>query len=142
MPLIVRDPGMRSSQRGKTDDNFVLNVDVAPTILGAAQVPAPAAMQGRDYSPLYRETAKLSPAWRDEFFYEHAIITSKERIPASEALVRRDSKYLLYPDYNYEELFDLKSDPLEQKNLIADPARKEQLAEMRTRFAELKARAR
>lgn len=142
VPLIVRDPRMPSSQRGKTNDDFVLNVDVAPTILGAAQVPAPATMQGRDFSPLYRETAKPTPAWRDEFFYEHAIITSKERIPASEALVRRDTKYLLYPDYNYEELFDLKSDPLEQKNLIADPAHKEQLAEIRARFKELKARAR
>ena len=142
VPLIARDPRMPSSQRGKTNDDFVLNVDVAPTILGAAQVTAPKTMQGRDFSPLYRESVKPSPAWREEFFYEHAIITSKERIPASEALVRRDAKYLLYPDYDYEEFFDLKNDPLEQKNLVADPSRKDQLTEMRARFEGLKAQAR
>ena len=142
VPLIIRDPRMPAEQRGKTNGDFVLNVDVAPTILSAAGIAAPPTMQGRDFAPLYRQNAKPTPAWRDEFFYEHAIITSKERIPASQALVRHDAKYLLYPDYNYEEFFDLKSDPLEQQSLVNNSARKAQLDEMRSRFAELKARAR
>ena len=141
VPFIVRDPRLPAERRGKTSDAFVLNVDVAPTILAAANLPAPATMQGRDFTPLYQTEAKPDPAWRDEFFYEHAIIDRKERIPASEALVRRNSKYLLWPDYNYEELFDLSADPLEQQNLARDPAKAPQLEEMRTRFRELKARA-
>lgn len=140
VPLIVRDPRAPATAKGTTNDEFVLNVDLAPTILASAGIDAPKGMQGRDFAPLYRE-AKLTPPWRDEFFYEHAIITSKERIPASQALVRRDSKYTLWPDYKYEELFDLKADPQEQKNLIADPDRAKQLAEMKARLAELKAAA-
>jgi arylsulfatase len=140
VPLIVRDPRAPAATKGITNDAFVLNVDLAPTILAAAGVDAPKTMQGRDFAPLYR-TAKLETPWRAEFFYEHAIVGNTNRIPASQALVRRDAKYILWPDHKYEELFDLKADPQEQKNLIADPSRAKQLAEMKERFAELKQRA-
>ena len=97
-------------------------------------------MQGRDLSPLY--LAEKKPAWRTEFFYEHAIIGSTNKIPASEALVRKDVKYFYWPDFKTEQLFDLRADPHEERDLIADPAQQERLAEMRARFAELKAAAR
>ena len=118
----------------------VLNVDLAPTILAAAGVPAPARMQGRDISPLY--LAARPPAWRTEFFYEHAIIQRVDFIPASEALVRKDWKYFYWPDFKREQLFHVSADPLEEHDLIAGPAQAARLAEMRTRFAELKAAAR
>ncbi len=141
VPLIVRDPRMPAAAKGKTNGDFVLNVDIAPTILGAANVAAPKTMQGRDFAPLYRDAKKPDPAWRDEFFYEHAIIGNKEKIPASQALVRHDAKYILWPDFEYEELFDLKADPQEQKNLVADPTREKMLAEMKQRFDKLKGQA-
>jgi len=140
VPLIIRDPRMKQGQYGRTNDDFVLNVDLAPTILAAAGIKPPATMQGRDISPLYLAAPK--PAWRDEFFYEHAVIDNKERIPASEALVRKDMKYMLWPDFGREQLFDLKADPFEENDIIADPAQKKTLEEMRSRFAELKAAAR
>lgn len=140
VPLIVRDPRAPAATKSTSNDEFVLNVDLAPTILGAAGVAVPKGMQGNDFAPLYRG-AKLEAPWRDEFFYEHAIIGNTNRIPASQALVRRDAKYILWPDHKYEELFDLKTDPQEQKNLIADAGRAKQLAEMKERFAELKERA-
>ena len=142
VPLIVRDPRMEIGQRGKTNDEFVLNVDVAPTILNATSLPVPRLVQGRDFSALYGASELSPPGWRQEFFYEHATIKSKERIPASQALVQREAKYLFWPNYDHEELFDLKADPLEQKNLISDPSRVEQLASMRKRFAELRDQAR
>jgi arylsulfatase A-like enzyme len=141
VPLIVSDPRMPAAMRGRTNGEFVLNVDLAATILAAANVAAPAGMQGRDFAPLYRTATAPDPAWRDEFFYEHAIISNKNRIPASQALVRHDAKYIYWPDFEYEELFDLKADPQEQQNLIADPARSQQLAALKQRFAELKAKA-
>jgi hypothetical protein len=96
--------------------------------------------QGCDLAPLYLSTPK--PAWRTEFFYEHPIITSTNRIPASQALVRKGWKYFCWPDYSTEQLFDLDSDPVEENDRIADPSQAARLAEMRARFAELRAAAR
>jgi arylsulfatase A-like enzyme len=140
VPLIVRDPRMAKARRGQTNDDFTLNVDLAPTILAAAGLKAPASMQGRDLAPLYLKARK--PAWRTEFFYEHAIIKSTNFIPASQALVRKDWKYFFWPDFQYEQLFDLRADPLEENDLIADPAQSKRLSEMRRRFTQLKAAAR
>ena len=140
VPLIVRDPRMPKTKRGTTNDDFVLNVDLAPTILAATKVAAPAQMQGRDFAPLYLAAKK--PAWRQEFFYEHATIRNTDFIPSSEALVRREVKYIYWPDFKTEELFDLKRDPLETHNLANDPKQAKTLAALRQRFAELKAQAR
>ena len=140
VPLIVRDPRLPAAKRGTTSDALTLSVDLAPTILAATGTPPPATMQGRDVAPLY--LAAQPPAWRDEYFYEHATVRSVDFIPSSEALVRKDVKYIWWPDFKHEELFDLSADPLEERNLAADPAQAPRLAALRTRFAELKAAAR
>lgn len=139
VPLLVRDPRLAATRRGRTNDQFVLNVDLAPTLLATAGVAAPERMQGRDFAPLY--LAAEAPAWREEFFCEHAVITSPQRIPASQALVRRDVKYFWWPDFEREQLFDLAADPHEQRDLAADPAAAGRLATLRSRFAELRAAA-
>lgn len=139
VPLIVVDPRTPASRRGSTNDDFVLNVDLAPTVLAAAGVAAPARMQGRDFAPLY--LAPQPPRWRDEFYYEHPVVTNRDRIPSSEALVRKDLKYIRWPDWNYEELFDLKQDPLEERNLAADPAQAPRLAELRAKLETLRLQA-
>jgi arylsulfatase A-like enzyme len=139
VPLIVRDPRQKKD-RGTANDSFALNVDLAPTILAASGLKPPAGMQGRDIAPLYLSETK--PAWRTEFFYEHAIVKNKDFIPASQALVRRDAKYFFWPDFNVEQFFDLATDPHEETDRIADPASKDRISAMRERFAELKSAAR
>ncbi len=139
VPLIIRDPRMAKSRIGKTSDVFALNVDLAPTFLAAAGIQAPKTMQGRDLSALY--ASEKDPEWRTEYFYEHAIMKNVSFIPASEALVRKDWKYMFWPDFKREQLFDLTNDPMEERDLINDPAQKDRLTEMRKRFEELKAAA-
>jgi len=120
VPLIVRDPRLAAARRGRTLDQLALNIDVAPTIVRAADLPLPSVMQGEDLSPLYLRSGR--PVWRDEFFYEHPTVTSKDRIPTSQAVVRRDWKYVEWPEFDYRQLFDVKDDPGELKNLAADSA--------------------
>ena len=139
VPLIIWDPRLAKSKRGQTNDDFALNADLAPTILAATGIKAPARMQGHDLAPLY--LAEQKPVWRDEFFYEMSTIQNTNFIPSSQALVRKDWKYFYWPDFKTEQLFDLRADPLEEHDLIADPAQRERLVEMRMRFAELKAAA-
>jgi len=140
VPLIVRDPRLPAGKRGSTNDEFVLNVDLAPTILSATGIEAPSTMQGRNFAPLY--LAAEQPDWRDEFFYEHATIRNVDFIPSSQALVRKDVKYIYWPDFKHEELFDLTSDPLEEHNLAGDPSQSGRMGELRKRFAELRDQSR
>jgi arylsulfatase A-like enzyme len=140
VPLVVRDPRLPARRRGAVRDELALNIDVAPTIVSAARVAPPPLMQGQDLSPLY--LAEKPPAWRDEFFYEHPTITSRDRIPSSRGVIRRDRKYVYWPEFEYEQLFDLKSDPEEMRNLVDNPAHASQLSNMRTRFAEWRQRVR
>lgn len=140
VPLIIHDPRMPAERHGTLNDQFTLSVDLAPTILAAAGVTSPDGMQGQDMAPLY--TSESKPKWREEFFYEHPTLRNAEFIPASEALVRKDWKYFYWPEQKVEQLFNLKEDPMEENDLINDPAHSALLAEMRVRFSELKAAAR
>ena len=135
-PLIIHDPRMETAKAGKTNDDFVLNVDVAPTILAALGFKKPENMQGRNFAPLY--LGGEQKPWRKEFFYEHATLRNANFIPASEALVRKDFKYFYWPEQKVEQLFDIKNDPREENDLVTSPEHQERLKEMRKRFAELK----
>jgi arylsulfatase len=67
---------MPKEKRNTLDDSFTLNIDLVPTILGAAGVTAPPGMQGSDISLLYRQppsTGKESSSWREEFYYEFPV---------------------------------------------------------------------
>ncbi|QDT68760.1 Arylsulfatase [Planctomycetes bacterium MalM25] len=139
VPLIVRDPRMPSKRAGRTDEAFTLSIDLAPTILAAAGIDAPERMQGRDVAALY--TAEQPPAWRQDFFYEHPTFRNADFIPASEALVEKDWKYILWPVQGVEQLFCLSTDALEERDLVSEPRHAQRLARMRERFAELKAAA-
>jgi arylsulfatase A-like enzyme len=120
---------------------MVLNVDIAPSLLAAGGIAAPTTMQGRDYGPLVAGIPV--PGWRHDFFYEHAIIKAKDFIPSSQALVVAGGmKYIRWPDFSVEELFDVHADPHEEHDLIADPAQMATLATLRARFSALQAAAR
>lgn len=139
VPLIIKDPRKCDSLQNTTKTQMTLNVDLAPTILKAAGIPAPETMQGRDLSELY--LAEEVPNWRKEYFYEHPTINRKDFIPASQALVRVDWKYFYWPEHDVEQLFHLETDPFEQNDLVADASHREKLEGMRQRFKELKADA-
>ena len=139
VPLIVHDPRLPASQRGATLDQFALNIDVAPTIVSAAGLQPPTAMQGADLAPLYLSPSP--PSWREEFFYEHPTISNRERIPSSQAVVRRDLKYVYWPEWDYEQLFDVENDPEEIHNRAADPAYSQSLQQMRDKLEQWRERA-
>src|SRR5688572_637372 len=140
VPLIVRDPRLPARGRGRTLDQFALNIDIAPTIVSAAGVPVPSVMQGQDLSALYLH--RRPPAWRAEFFYEHPTITSRDRIPSSQAVVRRDWKYVEWPEFDYQQLFNLKDDPGELRNLAADSAHAGERSRMQDALTAWRARVR
>jgi arylsulfatase A-like enzyme len=140
VPLIVRDPRLPEPARGRIVNQTVLNIDVAPTIVAAASAAVPDVMQGRDLAALYGN--RPPDEWREEFFYEHPTITSRDRIPASMAVVGRDWKYTLWPEFGYEQLFNLREDPGELVNLAGEPAHAAARDDFRRRLAEWQAHVR
>lgn len=104
---------------GTRNDAMTLIIDLAPTILKAAGISPPERMQGDDISKLYTGDVKVSnDEWRKEFYYEYPTIPRISHIKAVQALVRKDYKYVYWPDYKLEELFHLPSDPYEENDLM------------------------
>ena len=128
VPLVIRDPRMPKDKVGTLNDDFTLNIDLASTILGAAGIKQPERMQGRDIADLYMTK---DPKWRDEFFYEHPVHLDTKVIPASTALVRKDYKLIIWPDYNVTQLFNLKEDPYEMNDIVNRSDLKSLVKEMR-----------
>ena len=143
VPLIIRDPRMSHSVRGTLNDEFALNIDLAPTILGAAGLSSllpSTSMQGRDIADLYlpsnpgyvgpsrrnnegqqqqpQQQQQQAHPWRKEFYYEFPHIQTT--IPPSVALVRKHYKYIDWWFHGHEELFDLRNDPFELHNIAND----------------------
>jgi arylsulfatase A-like enzyme len=120
IPLLVRYP--RLVQPGTVSDALVLNIDLAPTLLDLAGVKIPDTIQGKSWRPLL---AGQTPAdWRKAFFYEYFYENSFPT-PTTLAVRTEDAKLIKYPGHEeWTELFDLKNDPLEQKNLAQEPSAK------------------
>ena len=131
LPLIIYDPRLPEERHGATQDEMVLNIDIAPTILSVARIAPPTSMQGRNLMPLVRGTPVAR--WRSEFLYEHLLKHSA--IAQTEGVRTQRWKYVRYPSEKpvYEELFDLASDPGEENNLAKNEKWRDKLVELRTR---------
>ncbi|MFH1738928.1 MAG: sulfatase/phosphatase domain-containing protein, partial [bacterium] len=129
-PLLIWDPRLPEDLRGKRRPEMTLNVDIAPTLLALAGVDVPLSMQGRDLVPL--TTGKSIP-WRTEWFYDHLFV--HQRIPKTEGIRTERWKYIRYIDQDpiVEELYDLQSDSLEERNLVGSRKHLGTLDKMRAR---------
>ena len=139
VPLIIRDPRIPEKLAGGRNDDLTLSIDLAPTILQAANIEVPARMQGSDMSLLYRSEEK--PLWRQRFYYEYPGITGHLGHLHVQALVRKDYKYIYWPIYKYEELFHLTTDPFEEHDLARDGSFNATMDKMRKEFKEVQAAA-
>lgn len=134
VPLIVYDPRLPAAARGRTCDEMVLNIDVAPTILDLAGISVPPRMQGQSMVGLL---TRPETAFRESWFYEHLFSPpAPRRIERSEGVRTRRFKYIRYLDQEppYEELYDLQDDPYETRNLIRHPKYQDALAELRQQY--------
>jgi len=133
IPLLISGPFI--AKPGSTNDRMVLDIDVAPTVLEIAGVNKPKTVQGRSLKPLL---AGLEPDWRKSFLYEYFLEDWYPGIPDILAVRTSKWKYVTCPatdDIN--ELYDLKNDPLEMKNLIDHPAAAQQRAKLRAELTRL-----
>jgi arylsulfatase A-like enzyme len=92
IPLIIYNPEMKD-KAGTVNDNMVLNIDFAPTLLSLADIVAPREMQGRDINKIL--VSKNERKWRNSFYYEHTI-NQFPTIPVTQGLRTQRYKYLVF----------------------------------------------
>lgn len=120
IPLLIRYP--RLIERGRLVDEFALSIDLAPTVLELAGVPAPADIDGQSLVPLLRGESPSD--WRTSFLIEYNtdIVFPRVLTMGYKALRTNRWKYIRYNDLDgMDELYDLQSDPYEMANLIDEP---------------------
>ena len=116
VPLLMRYPAL--IKPGTTLDALALNIDLAPTFLDAAHLPVAADMQGKSLLPLFTGAAK---GVRDSFLAEFFLGNGTPRFPTWQGVRTERWKYVRYTDFpDMDELYDLKADPNEMKNLVND----------------------
>jgi len=128
IPLVVRYPKAIKANTRVTGQ--VLNLDLAPSILDLCGARPLKDIHGRSWRGLLEGK---TGDWRTSWFYEY---NYEKQFPYTPNVrgVRTDRwKYVHYPhgdgspDKHMAELYDLKNDPNELKNLINDPAQKENI---------------
>jgi len=131
VPLIVFDPRVEKHQ---DINDMVLNIDVPQTIVDLAGVKAPESWQGKSLLPIVQQETKSIA--RDTVLIEH--IWDFENIAPSEGVRTEKWKYFRYVnDKSIEELYNLKKDPKETKNLIGKKKYKDIADKLRKKLDEL-----
>jgi arylsulfatase A-like enzyme len=132
VPLIISGPGL---QKDAVCDEFVQLEDLFPTVLDMANQPIPAmpamgpylqepyediaAIPGRSLLPLCR--SEQVDNWRKAAYCEsYNNINSTDPGQWARTIRTDDYRYTFYPN-NCEQMFDLKKDPDEIHNIVADP---------------------
>jgi N-acetylglucosamine-6-sulfatase len=135
MPLLMRYP--RLFKAGTVRDELALNIDVAPTLLQLAGVSRTVATDGLSLVPLF---TGMAGKWRGSFlieYYSDKVFPRMNKMGYKAVRTER-WKYIHYVELNgMDELYDLKADPYEMRNIINRPDAAPALAELKRELERL-----
>ncbi|PHN06559.1 sulfatase family protein [Flavilitoribacter nigricans] len=129
MPFLVRYPAKVKAGQENTD--IITNVDFAPTLLEAAGITPPAAVQGRSF--LANLSGKTPQDWPQAMYYHYYEYPFWHHVQPHYGI--RNDRYKLahfYYDIDVWEFYDLEKDPQELNNAIDDPANAAIIEDMKT----------
>jgi len=134
-PLLIRWPNKMKA--GITNEEMVQNLDYAQTFLEAAQIKAPADMQGESLMPLLKGD---SQSWnREAVYYHYYEYPGWHSVKRHYGIVTKDYKLAhFYYDIDEWELYDRKRDVHEMKNVYGDPEYKDVVVDLKKRLTELR----
>ncbi len=113
VPMVVQCPNLFKG--GTVIEHVVANIDIAPTVMEAMGLKAPVHFDGQSFLPLLQG---IKTPWREHFFYVYYWEKNFPQSPTVFALRGDRYKYINYYGlWDADELFDLKNDPHEQRNL-------------------------
>lgn len=119
VPMIWTDPRI---EQPVTSDVVASTLDLAPTILSAAQATPYAGLQGVDLQPLFTggERPQRTEVLIEEQTYFPDILGFEGQVRVR-TLVDDRWRFSVYHGADWGELYDLKNDPAECRNLWDDP---------------------
>lgn len=115
VPLIVRFPN--HIKAGRISNKYVLNLDLAPTILDYADVGIPKDMQGHSLQPLFEN--QNSKGWRKAIYVHYYGYPQRQNVHRYYGMLNQRYKLIHYygEGIGAWELYDEKEDPYELKNI-------------------------
>jgi arylsulfatase A-like enzyme len=134
MPFLVRWPG--KVKAGSVSDGMVLNVDFAPTLMEAAGLKAATDMQGRSFLPLLK--GQTPKDWRTSMYYRYYHYPMHHRVQPHYGVRTDRYKLIYFNKIGQWELFDLRKDPHELKNVYAAPEYADTLKALKAEMYRLK----
>ena len=114
LPLIVRYPG--HIKAGTVNTDMISILDFAPTFVDYANYRIHPELQGLSIKSLLE--GKTPNKWREEIYYHYY---DQYEVPEQVGIRTKDFKLIRFlsgHDSSFEELYDLKTDPGETKNLF------------------------
>lgn len=135
-PLLVRYP--KAIPAGSVSEALAMNIDLAPTFMDMAGLGVPDDMQGRSLKPVLTSGGKVPDDWRTGVYYHYYEYPSWHSVKRHYGIRTADYKLIhFYNDVDEWELYDMRRDPNEMRNVYDDPAYAEVRADMHRRLAEL-----
>ena len=116
MPFLIRYPG--KIKPGTVNDGMILNVDFAPTFLEYTGLPVPSDIQGCSFLPLL--SGKHPRNWRTSMYYRYYHYPGDHQVQQHYGVRTERYKLIYFHRLDQWELFDLRKDPHELKNVYAD----------------------
>jgi len=134
-PLLVRWPNVVDPK--SVENEMVQNLDFAQTFLDAADIPAPADMQGESLLPLLKGQKEK---WdRESVYYHYYEYPSVHMVKRHYGIVTKEFKLAhFYYDVDEWELYDRQKDPQEMNNVYNDPAYTETVERLQGELAGLR----
>ncbi|MCB1231712.1 MAG: sulfatase [Verrucomicrobiae bacterium] len=133
-PLLVKWPGV--VKPGSVNSDLVSNLDFAETFLDIAGVAIPDDMQGASLVPILK--GQKPSDWRTSHYYHYYEYPGWHMVQRHEGVYDGRFKLMNFYDLGEWELFDMKTDPQEMKNQIANPEYADTVARLKDELANLR----
>lgn len=113
IPFLIRYP--KEIKPGSINDDFVMNIDFAPTILDFACNEIPSDIQGKSFRQLLNDQTPYD--WREAVYYRYY----DRHIEPHYGIRTGKYKLIYFPRLREYEMFDLEKDQHEMNNVYDDP---------------------
>lgn len=122
IPFILAPPASCGMTCSRTDDRLVELRDVMPTLLSLTGIPIPEHAEGESLTKPSARRYSYGGLWEDD--------------RATRMIRTGEYKLIYYAVGNRFQFFHIREDPFELRDLIADPAYAEQIAQMKALLAD------